>query len=193
MISEGTTANLAGAIRCAPEPDVAAAVRAAPDAAIASAVRAMRDEDVYRFARALPNAALVELAHRYLVGEKQQPQTVAENVAGIEAADLAERPDATEDVIKVDVLCELHTRPFGTTSARLAQVLGRKKPIIEAACSALLAEGKVLKDGERWMKPPSAPPVVRRRVVADGYDARTAKVHPAALRLPAKPPGRVGV
>ena len=192
MISEGTTANLAGAIRCAPEPDVAAAVRAAPDAALAAAVRSLRDEDVYRFARALPNAALVELAHRYLVGEKQKPQTVAENVASIEAADLAERPDATEDVVKVDVLCELHTRPLGTTSARLAQVLNRKKPIIEAACSALLAEGKVLKDGEMWMKPPSAPPVVRRRVVADVYDTRTAKVHPAALKLPAKPPGRVG-
>ncbi len=188
-------ACIAGAIRCAPECLVAAVVRTAPDDVLLAAVRLMNDSALYQWARALPNVVLVDIASSLVVQAVAQltPTPPAQEQL-VEAANAAEAPvvDLPEAVVESDVLAYVRASNVPVGVAALAKLTGRPAPRIRVAAERLARAGVLVEADGLFSVPPKAVRTVKPRRVADGYDATSARVHPAATRRPLAPPGRVG-
>ncbi len=189
-------AMIAGAIRCAPETMVAAVVRSAPDDVLLAAMRSMGDEALYQWARSLPNVVLVDIASALVVQAVAQltpTETMPAQEQLVEAANAAEAPavDLPEAVVESDVLA--YVRTVGTAGvASCAKSTGRPKERVESALERFAAKGVLVKDGRLFSVPPKAERASKPRRIVDHYDTTSARVHPAATRLPTAPPGRVG-
>ena len=188
-------ACIAGAIRCAPECLVAAVVRTAPDDVLLAAVRRMSDSALYQWARALPNVVLVDIASSLVVQAVAQltPTPPAQEQL-VEAANAAEAPavDLPEAVVESDVLAYVRASNVPVGVVALAKGTGRPKERVRETAIRLARNGVLVEYGNLFAVPPKAVRTVKPRRVADGYDATTARVHPAATRRPLAPPGRVG-
>ena len=188
-------ACIAGAIRCAPECMVAAVVRTAPDDVLLAAVRLMNDSALYQWARALPNVVLVDIASSLVVQAVAQltPTPPAQEQL-VEAANAAEAPavDLPEAVVESDVLAYVRAANVPVGVVALAKGTGRPVSRIRATTKRLVDGGVLVESDGLFTVPPKAVRAVKPRRVADGYDATSARVHPAATRRPLAPPGRVG-
>ena len=190
-----TEATLAGAIRCAPECMVAEAVRAAPDDVLLAAVRGMGDEAAYQWARALPNVVLLDIASALVVQAVAQlsPTPPAQQEQLVEAANEVEAvtADLPEAVVASDGLAYIRT--VGKAGvASTAKSTGRPKHRVEAVLERFAEEGTLVKDGRFFAMPAKPVRAPRAGRIVDHYDTTSARVHPAAMRLPMAPPGRVG-
>lgn len=192
-------AMLAGAIRCAPEPMVAAVVRAAPDDVLLAAMRNMSDDALYQWARALPNVVLVDLASALVVQAVAQLATTTPMPAQeqlVEAANAAEAPaeDLPDAVVESDVLAFVRASNVPVGVGGLAKLSGRPKDRIREAATRLVGRGLLVESEGLFSVPPKAARAAREkpRRIVDHYDSTVAKVHPAAMRRPSAPPGRVG-
>ena len=189
-----TEATLAGAIRCAPECMVAEAVRAAPDDVLLAAVRGMGDEAAYQWARSLPNIVLINVASALVVqAVAQLTPTPPAREQLVEAANEVEAvtADLPEAVVASDVLAYIRT--VGRAGvASTAKSTGRPKHRVEAVLERFAEEGTLVKDGRFFAMPAKPVRAPRAGRIVDHYDTKSVRVHPAAMRLPMAPPGRVG-
>jgi hypothetical protein len=172
-------------------------VRAAPDDVILAAMRSMGDEALYQWARSLPNVVLVDIASALVVQAVEQltpTETMPAQEQLVEAANAAEAPavDLPEAVVESDVLAYVRASNVPVGVVALAKGTGRPKERVRETAIRLARKGVLVESDGLFSVPPKAVRAVKPRRIVDHYDATSARVHPAAMRLPTAPPGRVG-